>query len=151
MNAIQSLIRTAEAAFSFAEGLRVERSLPLLYFGDYYAFRKSNLRVVTVGLNPGPPAFCKDRNTVYVERFQKALPYQDAWNLWFDREEDRWFKNLDHVLHGFCASFYRDTGFASVAIHTDLLSPVATEKPWSELKQLRKNRWRSTECHCGEN
>jgi len=145
MNTLQSLIDRARDAYERAGGLRYEPSFPILYFGDYEAYRKSPLRIITVGLNPGPPAFDNERNKEFVDAYIKGKSYLDAWNNWFDREEDQWFINLDRVVSGFGASFYRrdkdkkSQTVRNTALHTDLLSPVATKPPWSKLPSAAKN------------
>ncbi len=147
MITMKTLIEKAKHAHDSApRGVVVAQSIPILYFGDYDAFQGSDLRVVTVGLNPGPNAFPEEDPWYKFPAHEES--YQRAWNQYFkrcpketrprrDRELPRklweeWFTSLDNVLHGFDASFYFGDG-KNTALHTDLLSPVATNPAWSHL------------------
>jgi hypothetical protein len=135
---MQSLIAKARLAYEAASGTRVEPSIPILYFGDCDAFCKSRLRIVTVGLNPGSRAFPKStsKRWSFFPAYERSGSYQEAWNQYFQTDAARkepWFTNLDCILHGFHASFYNAMQPQNTALHTDMLSPIATEVPWSDL------------------
>jgi hypothetical protein len=53
-----------------------------------------------------------------------------------------WFGHLEKVLEGFSAGFR--SGALRTALHTDLMSPVATTPTWSKLNPLDKS---SLEAH----
>jgi hypothetical protein len=134
MQTMRSLIERAKDAYKSAPGsVKVSPSIPILYFGDYEAFRKSDRRIVTVGLNPGAIGFPENDPWQKFPAYNKSNSYQKAWNQYFqiERPKEQWFSDLDCMLHGFDASFYN--GQTNTALHTDLLSPVATAKPWSKL------------------
>jgi hypothetical protein len=131
---MHDLIPKAQQAYDAANGLRVEPSIPILFFGDYEAFRKSKLRIVTVALNPGTLAFPVEKRWEFFPAYEKTADLQEAWNQYFrtGRPIEPWMTSLDCVLHGFDASLY-DSKFTNTALHTDMLSPVATQTLWSQL------------------
>lgn len=51
------LIAGAFAAYHAARGIRVDPSIPILYFGDLTAYENSPKRIVTVALNPSNVEF----------------------------------------------------------------------------------------------
>ena len=121
----------------------VRPSIPILWFGDSAAFSHSRVRVVTVGLNPSrvefpdddrflrfptarpltaPPASASERATYIsaLDSYFKLVPYR----RWFDQ-------GFERVLNGLSASYYE--GNPNLALHTDLLSPLATDPTWGGL------------------
>jgi hypothetical protein len=122
----------------------VEPSMPILFFGDSEAYERSALKVATVGLNPSrrefpsndpwlrfPEAaalsvngsFGPDAGADYLRflnDYFRAQPYRG----WFDA-------GFEPILRGLGASYY--TGAESVALHTDLCSPIATDPTWTRL------------------
>jgi hypothetical protein len=122
----------------------VEPAIPILYFGDLEAYRRSGVKVVTVGLNPSREEFpVGDR----FRRFPGARDprdfdgagYLEALNGYFRTEPYRaWFSTFEYLLNGVDASYYpsrRDT-----VLHTDLCSPVATDPTWSGLDHDTRRR-----------
>jgi len=55
------------------------------------------------------------------------VPYRG----WFDQ-------GFERVLNGLSASYY--DGFRNTAVHTDLLSPLATDPTWGRLSNEERNR-----------
>ena len=123
----------------------VTPAVPILFFGDLEAYRVSQLRVVTVGLNPSDKEFpCKDR----FQRFpslkkgnhgRKDLSlYIKAMSDYFRKSPyDEWFdRGFEPVLRGLGASYYKRA--KSTALHTDICSPVATNPTWSKLHEPDK-------------
>ena len=126
----------------------VNPSVPILFFGDLDKSRSSSLRIVTVGLNPSFHEFPREDpfqrfpslnnsnerdTTVYVEamsEYFRAHPYA----AWFNR-------SFESMLNGFGASFYDEHG--ATAIHTDICSPIATNRTWSRLNATEKNNLES--------
>ena len=148
---MEAIIQAALAAHDAAPPvICVTPSIPILYFGDKTAYLKSPLRIVTVALNPSLAEFPPDAP---FSRFPEAGAWiaagrppancqdlQQAFNDYFKRDPYlRWFGSLEKVLTGFDASFYpnpdpSNEGHAkNTAIHTDLLSPVATSPTWSKI------------------
>lgn len=117
-------------------------SIPIMYFGDYKKYLNSDIKIVTVGLNPskiefkGKSVFSRfpDAETLY-ERFlhgQDFTKYLSLLNNYFHEDPYRnWFDNYEHALSGFNCSFYGKK--SNAALHTDILSPLATDPRWSKL------------------
>ena len=133
----------ARAAAS-GPGIVVSPGMPVLFFGDLGAYLDSPRRVVTVALNPSDKEFPSDQPWL---RFPGARDL--AWQGSFDataRERyvealssyfvtapyTSWFNgSFERVLWGLDASYY--PGRPSVALHTDIASPVPTRPTWSRL------------------
>lgn len=122
-----------------ALGSRVTPAVPILFFGDIDAYFRSQLRVVTVGLNPSSREFPTDDP---FGRFPLAEGidcadlgrYVDALSAYFRADPYAgWFGAWEPLLNGAGASYY--TGEASTALHTDICSPVATDPTWSRLDE----------------
>ena len=116
--------------------------MPILYFGDLDKYRQSPLRIVTAALNPSRvefPATSPFRRFPHAANWMRAdsprarrEAVQTALNRYFVTSPYRaWFDSLEHVLAGFGSGFYGHR--ANTALHTDLLSPVATDPTWRGL------------------
>ena len=114
---------------------RVTRAVPILFFGDLDAYRASPLRVVTVGLNPSLHEFpsCEPfRRFPLAEDNRETSRYLDAMSAYFRTDPySGWFNAFEPLLNGMDASYYE--GGASLALHTDICSPVATNPKWNDL------------------
>jgi hypothetical protein len=141
VDAAWELYRRASTA---APNVVVTPAMPVLFFGDLAAYRRSPRRIVTVALNPSNKEFpppdpwvrfpvardlsperalddaARDRYLAALSAYFTTRPY----SAWFDASFER-------VLHGLDASYY--PARASVALHTDIASPVATDPTWSRL------------------
>lgn len=137
-------------AASTPEGRVVRPSMPILYFGDREAYEGSPLRIVTAGLNPSLAEFPsespwlrfpgagslpndgsisiqeRDQYLAALDEYFRVAPYRK----WFDR-------SFEPILNGCGASYYEGQ---NVALHTDLLSPVATNPTWSRLSESARSR-----------
>lgn len=140
----------------------VPNSIPILWFGDMKLFMKSDLRIVTVGLNPSNIEFLSSRNSNNYSvsyRFPKVinlvgknklslndiLVYENTMNEYFTNQLNgkptwyrTWFSNNESALHGLDASYYNSGDFRRTAIHIDLWTPVATDK-WKHLTNNQRN------------
>lgn len=113
------------------------QSHPIAWFGDAPAFADSKLRVMTTGLNPSQVEFPPEGPGL---RFPKARGATSAGPGYVAGLNDyfrvaaywRWFNTYTSLLEGLGAP-YAGPGGSSTAIHTDLLSPVATSPTWSKL------------------
>ncbi|MCY4340384.1 MAG: hypothetical protein OXE48_03320 [Gammaproteobacteria bacterium] len=132
-------VSLAWEAFDRAANLpcRVTPAMPILFFGDLEAYRASQLRVLTVGLNPSLHEFPTDepfRRFPLAEGNREPRRYLDALSGYFGARPYRsWFDALLPLLKGLGASYYK--GAASTALHTDICSPVATCPKWSKLSE----------------
>ena len=137
-----SLTNAFEAAFHSFNRLSsrpwVVNSCPILLFGDLDGYRSSTLRIVTVGLNPSFQEFPEDslyRRFPALDGIAKPSPEVyfgamsdyfriDPYSSWFD-------SSFRSILAGLGASF--DGSLESTALHTDICSPLATKRTWSQL------------------
>ena len=121
----------------------VHDSIPILWFGDMDAYRKSKMKVVTVGLNPSLKEFPTDK-----DRFPKAAglhgkktfgskdieDYTAAMNAYFETEPYfKWFNHFENALNPLEASYYANKRMPNRAVHIDIYAPFATDPTWSGL------------------
>jgi len=130
------LVAAAWAEHEQAAGsCRVDPSIPILFFGDLEAYRRSELRVMTVGFHPSGREFPGDSP---FERFpggtgnDSTQSYLNCLSSYFRVNPYRgWFHQYDAVLDGAQASYY--AGKPSTALHTNFVSPIATNPTWGRL------------------
>lgn len=123
--------------------------MPILYFGDAPRYLASEVRVVTVGLNPSRLEF---PTASPWDRFPDGEDLDDgrgdcrsieAYLLCLDRyftiaPYTAWFRpSFEPLLHGLEASFW--PGARHAAVHTDLCSPLATDPTWSRLRPAERS------------
>ena len=124
-------------------------SVPILYFGDQPAYKKSKVKIVTVGLNPSHKEFpVGDRFLRFREvegihskaewTNRDVQSYLDALNGYYRNAPYSWFSCFEPLLNGMNASYY-DNRHPNKALHTDLCSPLATNITWSKLSEYQKN------------
>jgi hypothetical protein len=155
MDLLPALEGLARRAFEVWEQARSQdaaaacAAMPILFFGDFDAYMRSPLRVITVGLNPSNAEFPDDPEKFPGQdrfwRFREAEGleglastadlgrYIRALSSYFDNKPYKWFGTYKGLLEGMDASFYK--GAASSALHTDLCSAVATHPTWSRLPE----------------
>jgi hypothetical protein len=130
-----------ELALANANGVVVQPSMPILYFGDSEVYRRSPLKVVTVALNPSLKEFPAGSPWLRFpggDRLSAGTPdeYLRSLDAYFRTGPYRsWFDSFEWLLRGMGASYY--AGAESVALHTDIRSPVATNPTWSGLGAAR--------------
>ena len=137
--ALEQAVRMAWRAHDNASEsvARVDRSIPILFFGDLSAYQVAPLRILTVGLNPSLHELPSDRPFSRFplsseESYRDQSAYLDALSRYFRTDPYRvWFNAWEPLLNGAGASYY--TGDGSTALHTDICSPVATDPTWSGL------------------
>lgn len=133
----------------------VNPSIPILWFGDIEEYRKSNLKVVTIGLNPSNIEFTKNNKSDEYDislRFKKASGLQDvlddndirsyyeAMNNYFNIENEpykRWFNNFERPISALNCSYYPNKT-PNRAIHIDIYAPLATTPTWGKLSKQEK-------------
>lgn len=133
---LSPLIEKAWESYNKHKDFIVKDSFPILYFGDIEAYDNSKRRIITVGINPSDKEFKKEGDSfirfpdwkgnrknltqVLNDYFKKDHPYKN------------WFNSYEPILNGANCSFYENEDYDR-AIHTDICSPLATKKTWSEL------------------
>lgn len=153
------MLRFAEEACGFyseaaAWGFVVHPSIPIVFFGDleaYWASRaKGRWRVITVGLNPSareyperrrfsrfpdgrgvPSLIAKGRMKIAARASLKSVSsYFNASDG--SKVYERWFKNYRDVLLAMGYD-YSPNEAGGVALHTDYVSPLATNPGFPKL------------------
>lgn len=137
----------------------VSPSIPIIWFGDIETYKKSDLKVVTVALNPSNREFSpsedkNDKSHKILFRFPKAETIYkndtlddndkeilcEALNSYFETEPyNSWFKWLERAL-GFLkpsVSYYNGKA-QNCAIHIDIYTAVATSPTWGRLSAESK-------------
>lgn len=128
---------------------KIPHTIPIDWFGNKNEYEQSDIRIVTVGLNPSDMEFKRDKNATTYDvsyRFPSAIvgnstTYPKAWNEYFTHNPYNWFYNFERVLQGAGASYggklpekiYGQDHPNQRAIHTDLCSSYATAPTWSKL------------------
>ena len=124
-------------------------SIPILYFGNLRRYRRSTIKIVTVGLNPSDVEFREERFGRKVTGDLRPESLERALSGYFEvNPYSRWFSAFETLLQPLGASFYGESypGTApsgwkprqSCALHTDLCSPLATTPTWSKLSEQIK-------------
>jgi hypothetical protein len=126
----------------------VKPSIPILFFGDSKKYFNSQLKVISLGLNPSRIEFPEEDRFL---RFDGAQPiclkarngvfsaaYLESLNGYFRRNPYKpWFNSFEALLNGLDCSYYGNT--VNTALHTDLCSPLATDPTWSNLPNEAKS------------
>ena len=127
-------------------------SIPILYFGDYPAYKKSETKIITVGLNPSHREFpIEDRFLRFrkAEKISKSSNlthleiqmFLDSLNDYYKDEPYKWFGCFEPMLNGLKSSYY-DNEYPNRVLHTDICSPLATDITWSKLTDRQRARLR---------
>lgn len=119
----------------------VSPSIPILYFGDIEEYYSSKIKVVTVALNPSSNEFKQTKDSEHSSFFrfsdwEKNKNHYSALNKYFKSEPYEWFnKSFEPLLNGLNASYFSNKNFENRVLHTDLCSPLATKKGWTEFSK----------------
>lgn len=141
---LREIVDAAWRAYDNAARLpsRVEPAAPILFFGDLDAYRASEIRVLTVGVNPSNHQFPSRWPFLRFPLIDNAAArepdrYIKALSAYFHGEPYlRWLGAFKPLLEGIGASY--SPGAASTALHTDIGSPVATNPTWTKLRSTEK-------------
>lgn len=144
---ISDLIRESWRVYADFEDqpFLVKPSIPILFFGDSNQYFASELKVITLGLNPSRVEFPENDGFLRFSKARGIYPrivdgrfydeYLQALNGYFHKPAnhpyERWFNSFEPLLGGLDCSYY---GYAlNTALHTDLCSPLATDPTWNNL------------------
>jgi hypothetical protein len=118
-------------------------AIPILFFGDSKRYFTSQLRVVTVGLNPSNKEFPEDDQFSRFPAARVLVPdsgqrdhscHLEALDAYFrSMPYKQWFNSFEPMLRGLGTSYY--DGQESTALHTDFCSPIATNPTWRRLPE----------------
>lgn len=125
-------------------------SIPILYFGDYPAYEKSETKIITVGLNPSHREFPIDDRFLRFRKAEEISPSPDpdkgdvrllldSLNEYYKNEPYRWFGCYEPLLNGLDSSYYENE-YPNRVLHTDICSPLATDITWSRLDDIPQKR-----------
>lgn len=123
----------------------VKPSIPILFFGNCDRYSASDLRVITVGLNPSRIEFPGENRFRRFNGARKVYPsilagsyYDEYWHALRDYfleppncPYEPWFNSFEPLLAGLDCSYYGKA--SNTALHTDLCSPLATDSTWNKL------------------
>jgi len=125
-------------------------SIPILYFGNKPAYDKSEIKIISVGLNPSHNEFPVHDKFKYFRKVkdltiglklsqQDVKLFLESLNDYYKGASYRWFNCFEPMLNGMNASYYENKNPNRV-LHTDICSPIATDITWSDLDQIHQQR-----------
>jgi hypothetical protein len=120
--------------------------MPIKWFGDKNAYLNSDLKIITVGLNPSDKEFREKDNEEFSTQLRFSTYKGDdktleiALNNYFNDNPYRsWFNAFEPMLKGMDASYYKKNDIKNIALHTDICSHWATSPTWNNLNKQEKN------------
>jgi hypothetical protein len=130
----------------------VKPSIPILFFGDSNRYFSSQLKVITLGLNPSRIEFPESDRFLRFDSARRVYPrilsgdcydeYLQTLNGYFydppNHPYKPWFNSFEPMLRGLDCSYYGNA--SNTALHTDLCSPLATDPTWSNLSEQATTR-----------
>lgn len=115
---------------------------PILWFGSLDDYQKSELKILTVGLNPSLAEFPNDSFSRFPAwKDISSQQYFDGLNNYFSEVSYNWFDKLANSisLSNVWDCAYVPEKNANTALHIDYYSPFATNPTWGRLPQAKKN------------
>jgi hypothetical protein len=144
---ISDLIRESWQVYTHFEDqpFLVKPSIPILFFGDSNQYFSSELKVITLGLNPSRVEFPQEDRFLRFSKARNIHPrivegafydeYLQALNGYFHKPANHpyepWFNSFEHLFRGLDCTYYGNG--PNTALHTDLCSPLATDPTWNNL------------------
>ena len=121
-------------------------AIPILFFGNIVEYLNSDIKMITVALNPSDEEFPKDkpRFSFCPDKLNKndAIKVLDTLNEYFKfNPYDDWFnKFTEKIMNKMNISYYSNKGFINRALNTDLCTPIATNPTWDGLVNNKKTK-----------
>ena len=123
----------------------VSNSVPIIWFGNAEKYLKSELKIITVSLNPSDIEFKTDKSAIPSTKLRfpdyngTVESLYSAYNNYFSKNPySAWFKaSFGAVLESFSASHYDKA--SNIALHTDIGCSFATSPTWRGLTNTDKN------------
>lgn len=123
----------------------VPNSIPIVWFGNVEEYLKSELKIITVSLNPSDIEFKINKssqpttNLRFPDYNGSIESLYTAYNNYFLKNPyNSWFKaSFGAVLASFDASYYDNAH--NTALHTDIGCSYATSPTWTGLTNSDKN------------
>ncbi|MDM9630230.1 hypothetical protein [Robiginitalea aurantiaca] len=148
--ALKDLIKDVVSEFARIknEDFIITNSVPVLWFGNYKRYLKSERKIVTVALNPSLAEFIPTSYSVASPGYRfpsyrgTVSSLINSYNEYFRQNPyKKWFNpSFERILNSFNASFYNGV---NTALHTDIGSPFATDPTWSKLSELNRSKLES--------
>jgi len=125
-------------------------SIPILYFGNKSAYKKSETKIITVGLNPSHREFPIEDRFLRFRKAEKVSKssnlthleiklFLDSLNDYYKDKPYKWFGCFEPMLNGLNSSYYNNE-YPNRALHTDICSSLATDITWSRLNDIQQKR-----------
>ncbi|MBO7521841.1 MAG: hypothetical protein J6T16_06345 [Opitutales bacterium] len=134
-NLVEKFIKPAFAQLKGKNnGLIVENSFPILWFGNLEKYLASKLKILTLGLNPSKLEFDNDRFNFSLKNKIDFEKYINSLNEYFVKNPYEWFNSFNCLLKIFNTSYgCKGDDTENIAIHIDAISPFATNVGISKL------------------
>ncbi len=135
----------------------VPGSIPILWFGDIEDYANSQMRVITIGINPSRNEFGHIENKVFTPDLNLRIPisnsltvphlydYIRAMAQYFRNNPlMRWFWPNETALNACGSTYggkvepYNNAAISNVGLHIDIVSPLTTN-PWGSLIPSERN------------
>ena len=125
----------------------VQQSIPIVWFGDIEAYFKSQVKIVTVGLNPSynefPEVYSSQASPRFKDKTLKADNLYTSLNEYFCFNPYKsWFAHFEGCLNRLGASFggqmNKGIDYKNTAISLDYFSSIATNPTFSKLYEHRE-------------
>lgn len=129
----------------------VKESIPVIWFGNIEKYKESELKIVTVGINPSLKEF-----PVLPEKPRFSIPdflsdneeklYNTLNNYFNNNPYTLWFEQYEKILEGSFNCSYGDKmqnkidKLKNTAIHIDCCTAIATNPIWGHLDKNDKNK-----------
>lgn len=143
---LENLVSKYLRDFESKKNLRiaVPNSIPIIWFGDMGAYKKSSVKIVTIALNPSHNEFPESRKE---HRFDTNANMPDALyktlnNYFYDKPYKMWFAQFEKCLKRINSSYggkMAKVPYEHTAIHIDAYSAIATNPTWGNLTQREKD------------
>ncbi len=123
----------------------IKNLIPILWFGDMNRYVLSEMKIITVSLNPSNNEFGNIKKSIPYSTNYRFKDYNGtqkslliAYNNYFKTNPySPWFKaSFDTILSAFDASHYDNRMYN--ALHTDIGIPYATDPTWKGLSKEEK-------------
>jgi hypothetical protein len=148
----QEFINTRVKKQCNKNGIRIipVKSMPIIRLGNLDRYQNSQLKIVTVSINPHYRAFSEEAphyDLGFLDQITQKVNLQmndiyaltQQYDSYFKRNEtlvytDTVFKTYEFILNQFKASYLPNIDYHNQALHIDMLSPLATNPSWTKLK-----------------
>lgn len=148
-HALQEIIQDYICDFNKKKSLTyVVDTMPVVWFGNIEKYEQSEVKVVTVGINPSSHEFPESPERFSIPTVLNANDLYNANNEYFIKNPYKWFNRYERIISdnfdcsygGIIGSVKRNT-----AIHIDAYSAIATNPFWGKLTKKEKETVKNTE------